>query len=141
MLLALSFSQVVWTQNQKTQLDAVYGLDSKLYNGYVYNGEYGLKVDGIPFLYQEFEEGSLSLEGKEYDGLQLNYDIYNQKLVLKFKTSSGALQFIEIPLFKLNHFSIGAHDFKMISKSDSSFQIYQSIGRAPYRFYVSHQKN
>lgn len=141
LLLVLSFSQSLRAQSQKKQFDAVYGLDSKLYNGYVYNGQYGSKVRGIPFVYQEFKEGTLSLEGKAYTDLQLNYDIYNQKVVLKFINNSGAWQHIEIPLFKLDHFSIGEHDFKMISKNDSSFQIYQSIGQMPYMFYVSHHKN
>lgn len=140
-LLVLLFPQLLLSQNQKTQFDAVYGLDSKLYNGYIYNGQYGSKVGGSPFLYEDFEEGSLSLEDKEYQHIWLNYDIYNQKVVLKFVNNSGAWQHIEIPLFKLDHFSIGEHYFKMISKNDSSFQIYQSIGQMPYMFYVSHHKN
>jgi len=134
------FFQIAEAQNFKSHFDQIYGLDSKLYNGYVYNGFYGSTVKGQPFLYTDYLKGDITLEGKKYQNLLLNYDVFNQLLVLKFKTTTGADMTIELPFFKISEFNIGENHFILQEQSDSSFQIYQIIGNKQKAFWLKHEK-
>jgi len=132
--------QIAFSQSLKEKYDAIYGLNTKLYNGYVYKGNYGSKVQGQPFLYKDFTRGDVILENKKYHDLLLNYDIYNQLLILKFNTPTGAEKTIELPFFKLTEFNIGEDHFVLKAQSDSSYQVYQLIGEKQNTFWLKHEK-
>jgi len=86
--------------------DAVYGLDTKLYNGRVYSGYYNSFVKGHQFYEgKEFQNGQLITGGQLYKGKNLNYDIYQQKLLLSFKSTEHGHQIIELPLEHIRSFS------------------------------------
>lgn len=132
--------QIVSSQSLKEQFDAIYGLNPQLYNGYVYQGNYGPKVKDQPFLYQDFIKGDVVLEGKKYHDLLLNYDVFNQLLILKFNTPTGGEKTIELPFFKLTEFNIGEDHFVLKAQSDSSYQVYQLIGNKQNTFWLKHEK-
>ena len=124
-------------QNLKESLDATYGLCPKLYNGKLYADSYNRDVKGHPFLMQPvYESGQLKLRQGNFPDLKLNYDIYTQKVLLKFETQNKAYRQIEIPLEHLLEFNLQKRNFVNLPEEDKSFQIYQVIGDQETRFYI-----
>jgi len=67
------------------EYDHVYGLDPALYNGRIYTYAAPRNTTGDPFLSgADYCKGHITIEGKIYDGLNLNYDIFNQQILLKY---------------------------------------------------------
>lgn len=133
--------QFNYSQNLKEQFNNIYGLDNKLYNGFVYSDNFGSFVKGNPFINDEFGYGSLVLDSNRYQNILLNYDIYNQVLVLKFHSSIGAELMIEIPFFKVSEFTINEDVFRIIPQSDGTYKVYQIIGNESFKLWVTHKKN
>ena len=71
------------SQDAAKELDRVFGPDQTLINGEKYDycppaGTKGSQYLATP----EYLPGSVTLKGKCYRGLTLNYDIYNQQILL-----------------------------------------------------------
>jgi len=65
--------------------------DPLIQNGVYYTYPY-YNANGHPFLgRKEFQTGTVVFRGKTYDGFSLNYDIFNQQLILS-KEHNGVLQ-------------------------------------------------
>ena len=65
-----------------------YGMDQVLVNGVVYSDIYW-KKQGHQFLGEDRPySGKLFFRGKEYEGLEMKYDICNQQLIVFLRTSS-----------------------------------------------------
>lgn len=127
-------------QNFKSHFDQLYGLNPKLYNGFIYDGFYGTSVKGQAFLYDDYINGNITLEGIRYENLLLNFDIYNQILVLKFNAPTGANINLELPLFKISEFKIGEDTYRVVAQEDSTFQVYQIVGTGQKQFWLKHEK-
>lgn len=126
-----------FAQSLKKELDQVYGLDPHLYNGKLYSGFYGQKVSSHQFLNgSSFKNGSVEVLGEKYTELQLNYDIYLQKVILKFETSTGASSQIEIPHSHLQSFQMENQSFQLFQENDSTYRIYQVIGEGNYQIHI-----
>lgn len=83
--IADSYSQV-YDATQKALMQ-----DPLIQNGVYYTYPY-YNAEGHPFLGQkEFETGSIVFRGKDYQGLSLNYDVFNQLLILS-REYQGVLQ-------------------------------------------------
>lgn len=124
-------------QDLKENLDATYGLSPKLYNGKLYADSYNRDVNGHPFLmHPDYENGHLKLRQGKFRDLKLNYDIYTQKVLLKFETQNKASRQIEIPLEHLLEFNLQERHFVNLQEEDQSFQIYQVIGGQETKFYI-----
>ncbi len=137
--LSLAF-QLYGQQNTKLS-DEIFGSDPLLYNGRFYTFSVPLKTGGNQFLHgAEFEKGSVSIRGVKYNDLILNYDVFNQQLVLKYNTSSGAVSFIVLSDAWLESFTLGGLFFEQIVLSDSTKHIYQVIGSGPNRILYSWTK-
>ena len=151
----LIFSARLVSQDACLEYDRIYGLDPLIYNGkkYAYFLPSGTK--GTQYLVSdEFISGTLDIErqGDEVTGwkgdkvmegkgdLMLNYDVFNQKLVLKFNDETGAEQMMEVSEAWLKGFSAGDKDF-IYADNNSQAKIYQSLGTGKYRILYHWRKN
>jgi len=120
----LSFSQVI-----KESHDPVYGFDPLLYNGRVYQFYVAPGTGGTQYLFDKFDTlGSLTLRGVTYNNLTLNYDIYNQLIILKYKNTVGSYSLIEISQAWLEKSSMSGCNFENVTNVSSGKSIYQVIG-------------
>jgi len=108
--------------------DQVYGYDPLLYNGKVYYF-YQPGTSGSQYLFDDFDtQGSVKLRGVTYTNLNLNYDIYNQQLILRYNDALGSAKLIEISRAWLEGFTINGCYFIPFTNSDSTNRIYQVLG-------------
>jgi hypothetical protein len=140
LVLLTQMSKVAICQETGNKSDQVYSFDPLLYNGKVYYFFPRPGTIGTQYLLDSFDpQGSLTVRGVTYSDLTLNYDIYNQKLVLKYKNPIGSLNFIEISFAWLEKFEIGGKQFEILATVDTTKQIYQVIGTGQSRilFFLS----
>lgn len=128
-----SFSGLLFSQNAAKDLDKVYGLDQTLCNGKKYNYSVPSSTKGHQFLISpDFISGNVTLKGKSYEGLNLNYDIVNQKLLLQYVDEKGALKIIEISKAWLTAFHRGTKNFEYLSLEQEP-HFYQVLGEGRVR--------
>jgi hypothetical protein len=63
----------------------------------------------------------------------LNYDIYNQQLILNYKNNIGANNLLTLSDAWLEKFSFRGYDFELISTKDSLKKIFQVLGTGQNR--------
>jgi len=126
--------QFVIAQQQQNQEQ---GLDDFLYNGKVYTYFPPHNVKGNQFLNtKEFVEGTLWIKGECYSKVLLNYDIYNQQLVLSFKTKLGAQQMIALSMAYIDSFSIDNRVFIVSHDEEENYSFYQLIEQGSISFHL-----
>jgi hypothetical protein len=120
--------------------DPVYGYDPLLYNGRMYIF-YMPGTGGTQYLYNDFDtKGSIRIRSVTYTNLSINYDIYNQQLILKYKDALGSPRLIEISFAWLESFTINNNKFEIYTEADSSKRIYQVLGSGDKKIMFYHQK-
>lgn len=108
----------------------VYGPDPNLYNGKVYTFFMPANVSGNQYLSdRQFIEGSVKIRGSLYTGLLLNYDVYNQRLILSYANLAGGNSLLELSDAWLEGFSLGTKEFVLMQTPDSLKKIYRRIGQ------------
>jgi hypothetical protein len=115
-------------QSASSGNDTIYGSDPLLFNGrqYIYQIPPGSK--GNPFLSgPEFKKGWVTIGDRQYPQLDLNYDIVNQVLLLKYIDQAGYTIVIEVSESWLTRFGIGTSEFEIVRKNDKPM-IYQVFG-------------
>ena len=113
-------------------IDEVYGSDPLLYNGKYYTFYVPLNTGGHQYLSgKDFETGSVNLRDVTYNDLKLNYDIYNQQLILRYPDHSGAVSLIIISDAWLENFTLNDRHFELITLPDSTKKIFQVLGDGP----------
>ncbi|NOR86099.1 MAG: hypothetical protein GQ527_00675 [Bacteroidales bacterium] len=116
-------------QSLQNRLDGVYGLNPKLFNGRMYTNSYPATVKGHQFLSsKDFQEGSLEINQQLYEQQQINYDVYDQQLLLLFKDYTNASRLIEVPLSHVQSFILEGKYFELRNWEDSTYRIFQVIG-------------
>lgn len=88
-----------------------------------------------------FEIGSATIRGKTYNNLMLNYDIFNQQLILEYKNIIGAANLIIISDAWLESFSYNGLNFEIISSQDTLKRIFQVLGLGSNRILYYWKKN
>ena len=132
LLLLLSSPITMSAQVNCNNLDTVYGKDPLLYNGKKYSYFPSSSISGSQFFTSKaYVKGDIMIRDKRYTDLDLNYDILNQKLLLKWADEKGATQVIEISEARLEGFSLGNLDFAFLNSGNKK-QIYQVLGEGPY---------
>jgi hypothetical protein len=133
-ILFLSVSEISAQQIIKST-NGVYGLDPLLYNGKYYTFFPPLNTGGTQyFTDHQFESGSVTIRGIAYADVVLNYDIYNQQLLLKYKNNLGAISLIIISDAWLESFSFKGLNFEVFSQQqDTTKRIFQVLGTGPNR--------
>ncbi len=113
--------------------DKIYGLNPRLYNGKFYTYAAPVSTEGSQFLSgPEFQTGSATINGKTFHHLLLNYDIYNQQVVLKYTTRNHNMMKIVLSDFRLQSFNMGERHFEVRSFPGETTQIYQVLGKGTY---------
>lgn len=145
MFLAMLYPiQTVFAQNYKDSLDLVYHPNPILYNGKQYTYFVSKNMLGSQyFMNGDFSEGKVQINGIIYSNLDLNYDIFNQQLVLKFIKPNGITSIVEIPKARLEKFEIRGKSFEVLKTNDKSKHIYQVLGKDSIRvlYYWKKQLN
>jgi hypothetical protein len=131
MLLSVS---VVTAQKVSISTEKVYGYDPLLYNGRYYTFLPPLNTGGNQyFTGQQFENGSVTIRGISYSDLAINYDLYNQQLILKYRNRLGASTLIIVSDAWLESFSFRNMRFEVIAAQDSLKKIFQVLGNGPIK--------
>jgi len=113
-------------------MDRVYGLDPLLYNGKKYTYFLPPGTGGNQFLFSpDFFIGEVTIKGISFEGITLNYDIFNQQLLFQYADETGAFNIIEISRAWLESFRLGDIYFQYLS-FDNGARFYQVLGDGPY---------
>lgn len=102
-------------EQQKEELinfsEYVFGKDMRLVNGRIYN-QPNMKAKGHPFFVdQNWMSGSVTVNGKTFSGLQLNYDIHNDHLIYLDESPDGSKRIILLNKNQVTRFSLPDHNF------------------------------
>lgn len=123
-------------------IDKVYGYDPLLYNGRYYTFHVPFGTSGHQYLTgQDYSQGSVTLRGNNYRGLMINYDIFNQQVILNYSTPEGHVNYIVLSDALLESFESGARQFAIISLPDSSKKIFQVLGKGYVRILYHWKKD
>lgn len=113
-------------ENLNSYFNEAYSLDQTLINGPKYYNLYP-GTSGHAFLFDDFVEGSINLKGKNYNNLSLNYDLLNQKILLKYKNHYGGLEQIYINEKEVNSFTLENKKFIKNTVDETGEKIFQEI--------------
>lgn len=132
-LLLLSVNQPgVLAQNVNIINNAVSGPDPLLFNGRFYSFFLIPGTIGSPFLIDaEFRQGSVTIRGETFTGVSLNYDVYNQQLVMRYHDDLGAVNQIVISDAWLEGFTLSNMQFRVMHTNDTTARIFRVLGSGP----------
>ena len=140
-VILLSFSEPLLSQNAVKVLDRVYGVDQTLCNGKKYNYSVPSSTKGHQFLLSpDFISGSVTLKGKCYTDIDLNYDIVNQQLLLQYVDEKGVRKIIEVSKAWLTSFTRRNKNFEFLNLEGGP-RFYQVLGEGPVRILYYWRKN
>ena len=131
----------MFSQDTVTLPDRAYGPDQTLCNGKKYTCFLPPGTTGHQYLLSPgFTAGTITIGGKQYPDVSINYDIFNQELLLKFTDESGAVNIIEVSKGWLDGFRLVNRDFRYFAGSkDPGF--YQVLGQGPVQVLYYWRKN
>jgi len=122
-------------------MDRVYGPDPLLYNGKKYSYFLPRGTGGNQFLIStDYINGEVTIKGKRFEGVSLNYDIYNQQLLLQYTNESGAIDIIEISKAWLESFRLDNLLFRYLNL-DNGAKFYQVLGNGPFLMLYYYRKD
>lgn len=125
---------VVSAQQPGADGNNIYGLDPLLYNGRSYTYFLPSTTGGSQYFNDSlFESGSVTIRGVTFNNLSLNYDIYNQGLILKYKNTLAGTKVVIVSDAWLESFRFRDLDFEVITSQDTMKRIYQVLGTGPNR--------
>ncbi len=128
------------SQDALNVLDRVYGLDQTLCNGKKYTYLILYSTKGHQYLLSpEYIDGSVTIKGTCYQDITLNYDIFNQELLLRYEDEKGILKTIEVSKAWLTNFSLGNMNFEFLNLEQEP-RFYQVLGKGPLRILYYWQK-
>ena len=120
---------------------SIYGLDPLLHNGRTYSFSLSYGTIGHPFLNtQNYESGYVVIRDNKFEDILLNYDIYNQELILKYKDIHGAFNFIKLSKAWLRKFCLHDNAFVLIEAEDGQKRFFQVIGQDGLKVLYQWQK-
>ncbi len=136
-ILSIAFCSSAWAQSRELALDREYleiyqatekvlENDPFLQNGIYYAYPYYSAL-GSPFLGDgEFEPGTVIFREKSYEGIRINYDIFNQQIILLRKTGEMLVMNLMANEF-ISGFSFKGKSFIRASFPGESAPFYQVI--------------
>jgi hypothetical protein len=128
-------------QKVEKKMDPVQKFDPLLYNGRIYDYYAQPGTLGSQFLFEKPDTGgSVTIRNITYSPVELNYDVFNQLLVMKYVNSTGLSSMIEISPAWLQHFRIWGCNFSYVAASDSTKRFYQVLGDGINKFLYFHSK-
>ena len=139
-ILLISFWTPCWAQESQSENEELYlqvyeAIQiASLDDPFIQNGEYYTypyyNANGHPFLGQkDFETGSVVFRGKTYEGLSLNYDIFNQQLILS-REQNGVLQMNLLAPEFVSGFFLKGKQFSKLASNVEAPAFYQLISES-----------
>jgi len=121
-------------------VENAYGLDQDLVNGIQYSNRY-MRSEGHPyFLEDRFKNGSVSINGKIYQNVQLKYDLLSQRVEIKHdKILSRNYRYITIS-DRMEAFSLGMYEFRKLNIPEAPERYYQVINTRHFTCFVHWEK-
>lgn len=125
------YSQYPYLVNQKNIADQqtqelinfneyILGKDFRLVNGRIYSQPF-MKAWGHPFFQNiHWISGSVTVNGKTFHGLQLNYDIFRDELIFLDESQDGSKRIIILNKNQVTKFTLEDHSFIKLEPSDDS---------------------
>ncbi len=118
---------LIYSQNKN--FDEYYGVNQDLVSGFQYAYAYQQFV-GNPFFFNEnFVLGEVKIKDKIYSNLALKYDIYHQKVVLKYQNNFGAVQQVELVDSMVNGFSLNHIRFVQVKLEDKGVKYVEVVNQ------------
>lgn len=124
-------------------IDGIYGADQRLVSGdYYYEPSYNNDdIDGHPFLIDgEWKDGTVVIEGVEFDNLRLRYDLAIQKVILQYTDISLAKYQIILKNEHIDSFKIDKRRFCTMPNKNVRFCEIMSEGHIDYIIFRSKEK-
>ncbi len=119
----------------------IYGPNPLLYNGLSYSFSPPPGTKGSQFLYgPKFVKGSIQLRGEKFTNLLLNYDVYNQQIVLEYKTKKNDLLGVILPNSWIKTINLWGKHFESLSFQGNKPRIYQVIGKGYFQILYTWRK-
>jgi hypothetical protein len=130
-IILISFSAKLISQDAFNEMDRIYGLDPLLYNGKLYSYFLPAGTGGNQFISSgEFIKGEMVIRGERFLDILLNYDIYNQQLLLQYVYETGSLSIVEVSKAWLESFRLGDLEFRCLDPGNGQ-RFYQVLGDGP----------
>jgi hypothetical protein len=124
-LICMSLSFTAGAQD----IGTIYGLDPLLHNGRIYAFTLSSETIGHPFLHsQDYKPGYVIIMDQKFEDVLLNYDIYNQELILKFNDIHGANNLIKLSKAWLRSFYLHNREFVLMETGNGQKEFFQVIG-------------
>jgi hypothetical protein len=137
-LFSISLASFTYAQD----IGSVYGLDPLLYNGRNYSFTLSQETIGHPFLdNQNYETGYVVIRNEKFEDVLLNYDIYNQELILKYKDLHGADDLIKLSKAWLSSFYLNHREFVSLPTENGQKGFFQVIGGDSLKVLYHWKKN
>ena len=120
---------------------SIYGLDPLLYNGRNYSFSLSYETVGHPFIHtKNYEPGYVVIRDNKFEDILLNYDIYNQEIILKYQDIHGANNLIKLSKAWLRMFYLRNNEFVLMETEDGQQGFFQVIGSESLKVLYSWQK-
>jgi len=121
-------------------VENAYGLDQDLVNGIQYSNRY-MRSEGNPYFQEDsFKNGSISINGKIYQNVQLKYDLFSQRVEIKHDKILGRnYRYITIS-DRMEAFNLGAYEFRKLNIQGNPERYYQVINTGHFTCLVHWEK-
>jgi len=117
-----------------------YGSDHDLVNGVELYNLYRHVKSHPYFLGEESLPGSVTVLGKHFDNQLIQYDLYNQWVVLEYTERSGGINKIIMVPLHTNGFQIDGHSFEKLALDEDGLLFYQVIRTNRITCYIHWKK-
>lgn len=139
--LLLFISKALQAQPQSTLSTNQANLDPLLINGKIYDYHKPPQAIGSQYFVESgFVLGSVKIDTATFEGVMLNYDVFNQQLVIQFTNTAGGKSLLTESQAWLQGFVLDGRLFKLTMLPDSSKRIYEVIGVGKFQLFFHYTK-
>lgn len=108
--------------------EKAFGPDPLLYNGKKYSFFVPPATEGNQYLSDEkYSPGMIVIKGSEFNVTEINYDIYNQEILLRYLNETGGLNLIALSQSWIECFFMYDKRFELITLPGKPKRIFQVI--------------
>lgn len=127
-ILLIFFINSISSQDTAPDPEGIYGPDPLFYNGRKYTFYVPRETTGNQyFLGPVFKSGTVTVQGKDFNSGQLNYDIHNQEILLKYEIEAGTPFILKLSKAWIESFSLENYRFELLTLPGKPQQIYQVL--------------
>jgi hypothetical protein len=127
-----------------SECERKYGSDADLVNGVKYYYPYR-QSQGDPFFFSEARAAIITIQNKEFEGQQLRYDLFDQRLILDYKDIYGASSSLILRNEWVESFAFENHRFSKLQGPEGEECFFQVVSNGPiscvYKWNKSHLLN